>query len=290
MRHFISQPGAVLAVTGEDHQDFLHGQGTADLHGPAGFCRYSLWLDFKGNILADSFVLKLGGSHMLLLSDCSPAEFLMQKFDRHIIADDVSIENQTADFELISIPADAVDAAVQSLGWMVPATGEFLKSGDCLVFSGRRLGANTLQVLAPVGTFSLPDSTLLTPQQAEILRLQAAVPLIPVDADQATVNPVEAAILSPVSFTKGCYLGQEVVARAHRLGRASRRLVRLSSDAGTVQQGDFLHLEGKQVGKFTSVVNNCDNIVAIGWLKSKIIDGMVAFDEGVFTVDSIPAS
>jgi folate-binding protein YgfZ len=96
--------------------------------------------------------------------------------------------------------------------------------------------------------------------------------------------------LGAISFTKGCYLGQEVVTRVHRLERVSRRLVRMAFSNNRPEKGDILHEDGKEVGKITSVVKNCDNFVAIGWLKSKIIDGKVVLDEGAIFVESLPAS
>lgn len=290
MSSFVTQPGAVFSFTGDDHNEFLQGQGTADLNGPVGFCRYSLWLDFKGKIMGDGFVLKLSESEMLLISDQTDNSSLMQKFDRHIIADDVEIEDRTGDFELISTPAEDGQVFCCNQNWAVPEEGLFSQDDKAIIYHGRRLGMGTLQALVANGSVDLKQETQMTGEEAELRRIQAGIPAIPFDVDENSLNPLEANIISALSFTKGCYLGQEVVTRVHRLERVSRRLVRMVYSQNRPEKGDFVHENGKEVGKITSVVKKCDNFVAIGWLKSKIIDGEVAFDEAAVFVESLPAS
>ncbi len=290
MSSLITQPGTVFSFTGDDHNEFLQGQGTADLNGPVGFCRYSLWLDFKGNIMGDGFVLKVSESEMLLISDQTEKISLMEKFDRHIIADDVVIGDHTGDFQLISVPVDEGQVFCDNQEWPYPEKGSFFRNENAILFLGRRLGIGTLQSLVPRNSMDFGPEALMTGEEAELTRIQAGIPAIPADVDGNSLNPLEANITSALSFTKGCYLGQEVVTRVHRLERVSRRLVRMVFSDFRPEKGDFLHGSGKEVGKITSVVKNCDNFVAIGWLKSKIVDGEVALDEGTVFVESLPAS
>ncbi len=290
MRYHEAHPGAVLSITGDDHQDFLQGQGSADLRGPVGFCRYTLWLDYKGKILGDAHVLRRSESEMLLVSDATPAQFLMDKFDRHIIADDVEINDLTGQYTLVSLEPGPVPADLQKAGIECPVDGSYKIRDEHILFTGRRLGKGTLQILST--EFPLPsvEAELLSQSQCEALRIAAGMPLIPVDTDDQSLNPLEANITSPLSFTKGCYLGQEVVARVERLGRVSRRLIQVSAGLGQFEGPCPLHQDGQPVGKLTSVVNSGDKCLAVGWLKSRITDGNTVFDEGELQIESLPAS
>jgi len=104
------------------------------------------------------------------------------------------------------------------------------------------------------------------------------------------MNPVEAGLISPVSFTKGCYLGQEVVARVHRLGRAPRRMVRLSGTGKTPSVPQELKLSGQVVGELRSVVTFPDKFSGIGWLKNKVEDGAADFEGNTLQAESLAQS
>lgn len=274
------KPATVLRFTGEDHFDFLQGQGTADLRGPAGLCRYTLWLDHKGQIKGDGFVLKLDEAAMLLVSYATPVEALMAKFDRHIIADDVEMEDQTNRWELVSRLAESPSEAAPG----------FIMEGAGYRFPGRRLGRGTVDSLVPAGPVSGLEENRINETAAEQLRVAGGIPAIPADTDTGTVNPVEGNLLSALSFEKGCYLGQEVVARVHRLGRTTRRLVRLSTESRDSSIPEDLHLDDKVVGRVTSVVEFSDKLVALAVLRSRVEDGLHSFSGVRLSVETLPAS
>ena len=288
MRYFKSRPSAVLSFTGADHLDFLQSQGTADLRGPAMTCHYNLWLDYKGKIIGDGFVLKRSESETLLVSDATPAGLLVRKFDRHIIAEDVEIADLTDDYLLYAFEPHQEDPGFCIPGGTVPEAGHFLSHEDAILFHGRRLGKGTLQVLSTGELTGLEELEPVGELECEAIRIAAGIPLLPAESDQNALNPIEAGILSPISFTKGCYLGQEVVARVERLGRVSRRLARFHGEAGGVLDPCALHQQGGQVGELTTVVNCNDNGLGMGWLKSKIPNGAPVFDEGSFRVETLP--
>lgn len=290
---FAHKPAAVLRFSGEDQLEFLQAQGTADLLGPPGLVRYNLWLDHRGQIQGDGFVLRESEEHSLLVSYASPASLLREKFERHIIADDVEIEDCTAQYRLLSVAPADVPAFLSGLDLEIPEAGKILYTGAALAYHGRRLGPDTLDILySGDGAFALPEgwTDTLEAWDAERRRIQAGIPLVPGDLAENGMNPVEAGILSAVSFTKGCYLGQEVVARVHRLDRSSRRLVRLQGLGPAPSVPGDLLLEGQVVGELRSVVTLPDNFLAMGWLKNRIQDGIVAFEDRELEVVSIPAS
>jgi folate-binding protein YgfZ len=289
---FSSRPAAVLILSGEDHLEFLQSQGTADLRGPSGLCRYSLWLDHKGRIQGDSFVLKMNAEKVALVSYETPAERLMEKFRKHIIADDVELSDHTSQWRLLSLPPGSTDGLLEGRARNLEPERFFIEA-DGYVFAGRRLGKGSVDTLVPEET-SLPLSlTKLSIESAEAIRIAAGVPAVPRDTDGGGLNPIESGLLSAVSFDKGCYLGQEVVARVHRLNRVSRRIVRVApvaADTAPPEVPADLVVEGSVVGGLTSVAENPDNWQALGWLKSKVADGDHKFDAGRFRIQSLPES
>ncbi|MGC9452057.1 MAG: YgfZ/GcvT domain-containing protein [Oceanipulchritudo sp.] len=289
---FVARPACVLKFTGEDHAEFLQGQGTADLRGGTGLCRYTLWLDHRGLIHGDGFLLALDSDAILLVSYATPAGPLKEKFERHIIADDVEIEDRTGQYVLATPTGEEAARALETAALEEPAGHAFTTSGQCHAFPGRRFKRGGTDLLLPVETTAFSGWEPLSTGEVERLRIANAVPLVPQDtsAGGTLLNPVEAALASAVSFDKGCYLGQEVVARVRRLGRLSRRLVRFSGDPPAPAPGEALTVGGKPVGAVSSVAEFPDKFLAMGWLKSRFPDGLNTFDQRTLSVETVPES
>jgi len=255
--------------------DFLQSQGSADVKVAPGSCRYSLWLDHKGLIHGDAFVLRVSEEQALLVSYETPAEILINKFERHIIADDVTIEDVTSTWRLLSVPSESSEPLLAGRPReLLPES--FIVEAEGYLFSGHRLGKNTLEYLIPEGVPLPVEINSLSIESAEARRIQSAIPSIPRDIGAGRFNPLEAALLHAVSFSKGCYLGQEVVARVHRLQRYAKRMVTLTSESFPCERLELpyvLELEGKKVGELTSAVDVSGTCHAIAWLKGKFIDG-----------------
>jgi folate-binding protein YgfZ len=288
---FLHTPSAVLRFSGEDHAEFLQNQGTADLRGAPGLCRHSLWLDHRGRIQGDGFVLKPDEQSMLLVSYATPSALLKEKFERHIIADDVEIEDLTGNFSILSVTGEEIGRFLVGTALQHPDPGSFAAGGDVRCFAGRRLGPDSLDFLLPQEHPLAGEVTSMTRMEAEALRIAGAVALVPVDtgSGDTALNPVEAGLTAAVSFEKGCYLGQEVVARAHRLDRASRRLVRFKLPREYESLPGALTDQETLVGAVTSVAEIPDSVIAIGWLKSRYDFGPHGFDGLEVVVESLVA-
>jgi tRNA-modifying protein YgfZ len=281
-------PAAVIRFSGEDHFDFLQSQGTADLRGPTGTCRFGLWLDHKGRIQADAFFLKQSEEEALLVSYDCPAEAMMERFSRHIIADDVTMADETAAWRLLSLPNESAQRLLEQRAFTLHP-GRFAIEADGCLFAGRRLGPGSLECLVPRDQPPPLEIAPIPDRVAEAMRLRAGIPAIPRDTGPGSLNPVEARLLDAVSFDKGCYLGQEVVARAHRLGRLTKRLVRITATGPAPATPHPLTDAEQLAGELTSVVENADTLLAIGWLKSRHADGSHCFSGMRCTVATLPA-
>jgi len=134
----------------------------------------------------------------------------------------------------------------------------------------------------------------------EALRVAAGRPRLGFDTDHKTI-PAEVGWLDvAVHLQKGCYRGQETVARVHNLGQPPRRLVRLHLDGSADElpvRGDALHLDGRPVGFVGTVVQHYElGPIALGLVKRKVSDysAVVAVSQGVpdvvfpVTIEAVP--
>ena len=135
------------------------------------------------------------------------------------------------------------------------------------------------RTLAAKGIFPIDDETF------EYLRIESGLPRFGHELTPDYI-PLEANLWSDVSFNKGCYTGQEIIARMESRGRLAKRLVSLQADAA-VKAGSEITASGKQAGKVTSVAHGPAGWLALGYIKTSFLpeqpDGV---PEPTFQVDS----
>ncbi len=224
-------PTAVVRVTGEDAAAFLQGQCTADLRKVA--LTDALWLNRKGRVLAHTIVAKEADGSFLLLCPHLTAEEIIAIVTANVIADDV-------------VAADETSAWGRWIVWgAAPAVA------GAKLFPTHRFGVEAWDVLTPPGA-ALPGEAG-SREELEALRLRAGVPAVPADCG-ANEFPQECGLEAWVSYTKGCYLGQEVMARIQSMGSLRRILRRVS---GSVTVGQELKTpEGKTAGVVRSAAGD----------------------------------
>jgi folate-binding protein YgfZ len=244
------QPAAWLRISGADAATFLQGQFTNDLRGlqAGGGAVYGLWLTVKGKVLADSFVLRgRGADEFWVGSYFSPAATIRERLEAYVIADEVEIEDETAGWAGLSL----IDgAALEAPG------GEGF---DVFVFRGRRARGGSVEWVArqeamPEMRKRLAGRVEWDAARAEARRIADGVPVVPRDVGPADL-PNEAGMeAEAVSFTKGCYLGQEVMARLKTMGQVRRRLVRVAVEAEEQPAAPCpLFAGAREVGELRSV-------------------------------------
>ena len=237
------QPAAWLRVTGPDAGTFLQGQFTNELRhvtvgGPAV---YGLWLSVKGKVLADSFVLRGGNEEFWLGSYASSAAVIQARLDSFIIADDVVVENVTSAWSAVTV---------------FEREPPRLPFGH--VFRGRRGQAEAWEWVFPSEVrdevrMALAEARELDAKEVERRRIEAGIPSIPADIGPNDLPNEGGLETEAISFTKGCYLGQEVMARLKSMGQVRRRLMRVrSADAEIPVLPAPLFLGTRQVGELRS--------------------------------------
>ena len=240
----------MLRVTGEDAANFLQGQFTNDLRGlRTTGAVYGLWLNQKGKVVADSFVIAgASAGEFWIVSYHAPAAALRARLEDYIIADDVSVEDVTTECTGLTL----LGAGVVAWFAQAPRVG--------LSFPGRRTSGETLEWIFPLSEW--PNARAQLAGWAEIdgvamerQRIAAGLPAVPADIGPADL-PGEGG-LEPVtiSYTKGCYLGQEVMARLKSMGQVRRRLQRVRGPGAAPQRPAALWQGGRQIGELRSAVD-----------------------------------
>jgi folate-binding protein YgfZ len=243
----------LLVVDGAEAADYLQGQLTNDIEaiGP-GEGAYAALLDRKGHMQADMRVLRPGeGPALWLLLEPEGLAAASRHLQMYKIGREVEVTDAGAEQALFSlIGPRAVEIAG---GAPLPENAcEAVTVGgaDCLAV-GTAAG---IDLLVPAAERERARDALLAAgavevsvEAAEILRIEAGRPRFGAEMGTATM-PAEAGIVeAAVSFTKGCYIGQETVARLHYKGKPNRRLrgLRFSAPAAP---GEPLRLGEKEVG------------------------------------------
>lgn len=273
MRSFKYRPGSLFRVTGEDAFTFLQGQFTNELRQPSGSATYGLWLNQKGKVLADSHVLRISENEFLICSEFSPAAIIRQRLEEYIVADDVVLTDETATSHALTLWGAGGKETISRLLAEAPAAGRFVGSQDLIVFRGRRLPGDSWEIFGSEKTVTEFRGKLLasgavesSPTEMEFARISAGIPVVPADVGPGDL-PNEAGLEDgAISYTKGCYLGQEVMARLKNLGQVRRRLQVVRGRGVSPVPLAALYQAEKKVGEIRTVGAQADGFVALAML------------------------
>jgi tRNA-modifying protein YgfZ len=252
---------AVLRATGKDAKDYLHRMTTQDVNGLApGASAYAAVLNAKGHLLADAHLL-VEADGVLLVMDARAAVETRPHLEKFVIMDDVTFEDVSAALRVL--PVLGPDAEGQ-----LEARGAGLRR-----FSNGRRGAPCVDVLVPADGADALSAALVAAGAADLgaddleaLRILGGLARYGADMDRSRL-PMEAGLTrAALSFTKGCYTGQEVVLRATARGHLQRGLVQLDLPAGA-GPGTPLASGGQEVGVVTSAADTPEGRVGLGYLR-----------------------
>jgi folate-binding protein YgfZ len=252
---------AILRVSGKDAKDYLHRMTTQDLNAlPPGASAYAAILNAKGHLLADAHIL-VEADGVVLVMDASAAGDAVPHLEKFVIMDDVAFENLSAALRVLPLVGPEV---ATKLG----ARGEGMRR-----ISNRRRGAPGLDLLVPAAEAEARRAELLalgfhdlSAEDLEAIRILGGQARFGPDMD-ATRLPMEAGLTRlAISFTKGCYTGQEVVLRATARGHLQRGLVQLALPPGAAP-GAPLTAGGQEVGVVTSAADTPEGRVGLGYLR-----------------------
>lgn len=268
-----------IRVTGEDRARLLHAMTTNDVQAlqPGQGC-YVFFLNAQGRILGDANLFCFD-DHLLLDVEPETRIKLYEHLDRYIIADDVTIEDQTDEIATIAVEGPDAGRILSELGatltdeayaWTswetrVVAKVDSSGSGGFFVFLPIAQKAGFLAQLAAAGA---PQAT---PDDARTVRIEHGRPRYGEEITERYLVQ-ETGQMQAVSFHKGCYLGQEIVERVRSRAQIHRLLKRLeihASEAPAV--GTKLQINGTDAAEIVSAAFSpaLGRVVALAYVRTQ---------------------
>lgn len=276
----LERPGRrLLRVSGSEAADYLQGQLSQDVEAiEPGRGAYATLLDRKGHLQSDMRVLRIAADELWCELEPLGAERVMRHLTMYKIGREVEVSDDSERLRVLSLigPAAVTIAGIAPLS-PEGAHREELVSGvaartiataegiDLVVAAEER--GRLAEALRAAGAEPVDEAA------AEIIRVESGRPRFGLEMDERTM-PAEAGITErAVSFTKGCYIGQETVARLHYRGRPNRHLrgLRLEAPAPT---GAPVRKQGKELGRLgASVVSPARGRLALAILRKEAEPG-----------------
>jgi folate-binding protein YgfZ len=255
----------IVRVTGDDRISFLHGMCTADIKGlkPGEVVR-ALFLTEHAHVIAEFFAYAAADGGILIEIDRELWPQVRDHLERFLVADDVEM-NELGGLAVLDIEGPkSLEVAGRIWGkvaaslepWRYaqevrianlprfgqPAFTVIIEESQAAELVARILGQGPADGVYPVSALAL-----------EILRIENGLARVGVDTGEKTIA-LEAGLEPAISFSKGCYVGQETIERATARGGLRKRLYGLKIDGGRLPEtGAAIMLEGKEVGRLSSV-------------------------------------
>ena len=279
-----------VCVTGGDRVRFLNGQVTnnvKDLRVGAG-C-YAALVTAKGKLQSDLNICCLPDE---LLLDFEPGfgEIVMQRLEKFIIADDAQVVDASLYYGLLSVQGPKAEAVGIAAGLEIPAqpynftTVKDATLGEIYLMNRSRTGTCAFDLFVPLAAMAAVMDKLIAAakqiggrtcgwQALEMARIEAGIPRFGTDMDETNLAP-EALDERAISYAKGCYIGQEVIARIRTYSQAPKALrgLRLADDLKTLPvKGDKLFHDGKEAGYITSALASptLKGNIALGYVRKE---------------------
>ncbi|MCC6537067.1 MAG: folate-binding protein YgfZ [Bryobacterales bacterium] len=277
-----------LRVTGEDRARLLHAMTTNQVQGlAAGSACYAFFLNSQGKVLSDVNVIATESS-LLLDLEADRAQPMFEHLDRYIIADDAEVTNITDHVSVIALEGPQSPAVMERMGIDAPAEFKWVDWRTWVVaglsatgergfrfFVPRAEGEGVLNWIAGAG------ATVAGVDEWNVVRLERGVPRYGVDISEREIPHETRLVDHAISFTKGCYLGQEIVERVRSRGRPNRLLTNLLVLGRVAPPAHArLTVEGQEVGEITSAAYSpaVGAVVALGYLRLEAMQRAARFE------------
>jgi folate-binding protein YgfZ len=249
---YLGEERTRISVRGEDRVRWLNGVLSNDVSKLNG-AQYACALTEKGKILADAIVIA-GKEELSVWVPKRAAAPLVSHWDRFVIMDDVELAVDET-HHLVFVQGAAAASPIERAGLAARA----LAFDDLGVGTGFLLEVKRGEAEEILKRIEREGAVRIESGDVHTFRVESARASFDFDFDEKTYVQEAGLEKRAVSFTKGCYHGQEVVCMLENRGSVNKRLVQLALDAGPpVQAGVEISLEGKSIGKLTSVVPHGD--------------------------------
>jgi len=274
---------AKIALTGKDRVRWLNGMISNNVRDLAtGRGVYAFLLNAQGHIQADLYAFQRGDS-LLVDTERSQQEKVLQLFDHYIIADDVEVKDISDRLTALGMTGPESLKVLESAGIAVPQLG-YLQFADMkwkdavitVLHSGEEAKESWQVWIAPEHGRSLWDSVVKAGARPagnsalNLFRISRGIPQFGHDLRERDL-PQETGQMRALSFTKGCYLGQEIVERIRSRGAVHRQFGAFAVEGPLPEPGTKIQADGKEAGEITSSATlplpSGDRAVALGYLR-----------------------
>ena len=277
-------PG-ILRMTGEDALDLVDRLSTNEVvERPTGSGVATVLTTNKGRVV-DLLTVLYAANHWLVLTSPGNQQRVIDWIDEFTFGEEIELEDVTEEKGFITVVGPRAEDKVREVSGedvsellahhCVEAT---IAGVEVIAYRGGMGMEGVLNVIASSGGVEAISSALvgsgvveMDAETYEVFRVGAGVPVYGAELGEE-VNPLEAGLWEAVSFTKGCYVGQEVVARLNTYEKVKRYLSTLSfKDGAAPEPGTTLTVDGKEAGKITSVapVAVSGRRAALGYVRKK---------------------
>ncbi len=276
-----SNPKALLRISGEDAEDYLQSQLSVDVGKlPVGAMRFALRLNTRGRVLAGGYLLKQGDEDFLLFSRGNEASEWVKRLDENVVADEVEFTDESSSWMAQVLGGTGIGNFLQSKGLTVPQEGQFTEMKEGILFLDERLPANTFTLLGKTGLACATDNGVREIGWEEIHKQRIEAGLFSVPEEIGPENlPQEGGLENgSVDFQKGCYLGQETMARIHATGKVRMQARAVTWDANQAPALPSPVLQGdKPVATLKSAVAaNDGSFLGVLILRANLIPSLEA--------------
>ena len=257
---FYEQKRGLIAVWGKEAVPFLDGMITNDMKTLAdGEQMLAAFPNAQGRLLAVVRVLKQGERFLFETEDAT-REKVYQNLFRFTFAGDFFVEDLSDKYRFFEIVGDTVNSGTaETVFTSAFANGCFVSADHQMEFRNGLFDGDYVQI----------DGELY-----ETLRIESGVPKYGIDVDETTIVP-ELGLDGLISYEKGCYIGQEIIARIHFRGHVAKRLTGLVlSEPGAIATGflpgaELTTEDGKNAGRITSVTysSKLEKMIALAFVR-----------------------
>jgi folate-binding protein YgfZ len=280
-----------LALTGQDRVRLLNGQVTNNVKDlPVGQGCYAALVTNKGRMESDLNIYMLPDEVLL---DFEPGldQNLTERFNRYIIADDVQVVDVAPHYGLLSVQgprAEELLASVEPTLSLPSAELQWTRInhpswGEVYCMNNRRVVLPGFDLFVPTQSLAAALARLLDAARSidgrgcgwralEIARIEAGIPRFGAEMDETNLPPETNIEARAVDYAKGCYIGQEIIARIRTYGQVAKAIRGLSLD-GTLttlpEKGDKLFAGDKEVGYVSNAVRSptLRENIALGYVR-----------------------
>jgi aminomethyltransferase len=277
---------AKIVLTGSDRVRWTNGMVTNNIRDLApGRGNYSFVLNAQGRIQGDLYVYNMG-DHLMVDTEWWQKSKILELFDKFIIMDDVEVTDISNKLSALAVQGPKSLDVLRKVGLAIADEVEPFKV-EKMTWNGVGLSvtrmeskvAQTYEIWLAVenipklwGALVAAGAKPVGTEALEMFRVAAGVPRYGVDITDKYI-PQETEQFHALHFSKGCYLGQEIVERVRSRGAVHRHFTGFRLSGPAPHSGAEAQLEGKKVGEVTSAlrvpVNGDDKTLALGYIRKE---------------------